>query len=70
MIHSAGLADLFARYEVPETGERGDVHLAPRDADARYRSVVLKTATRGGLRVTYLGRELAAAARPDACANP
>ena len=69
VIRSAGTADLYARYEVPETGERGDVHLAPRDADARYRSVGLRTATRGGLRITYLGKELAAAAMPEACGS-
>lgn len=67
VIRSAGRADLFAQYEVIETRERGDIRIPPRADDAQFRSVSLRTRTRGGLRITYLGRELASAARPEAC---
>jgi hypothetical protein len=67
VIRSGGRADLYARYEVSESGERGDVHLPPRDADARFRAVTLHTRTPGTLRLTYLGHELASVARPESC---
>jgi len=70
VIRSGGRADLYAQYAVLETGEEGDVHLPPRDADAKFRSVTLKTKTRGTLQVSYLSRELASAAVPEACPAP
>jgi hypothetical protein len=67
VVRSAGRADLYAQYEVVETHERGDVHLPPRADDAQYRAVTFRTRTRGAVRITYLGRELAMAARPEGC---
>jgi hypothetical protein len=70
LVRTGGRADLYARFEVIETGERGDVHLPPRDADAKYRAVGFKTLTKGGVRILYLGRELARAELPEACPVP
>lgn len=67
LVRSTGRADLFAQYEVIDTHERGDIHIPPRADDAQFRSVSFHTATRGAVRISYLGRELATAQRPEAC---
>lgn len=67
LLRSTGRADLYAQYEVVETKEHGDVHIPPRAEDSQFRSVSFHSWTRGSVRITYLGRELATAARPDAC---
>ncbi len=69
MVRSGGRADLYARYEVVDTREMGDIHLPPRSEDARYRAVNFQTKTRGAVRLTYLGRELASAPMPEGCPN-
>ena len=67
LVRSGSLADLYAQFEVIETGEHGDIHLPPREADAKYRSVGFHTLSRGGVRILYLGHLLATAAIPEGC---
>jgi hypothetical protein len=67
LARSFGRADLYARYEVLETGERGDIHLTPRADDARFRSTSFRTTTRGGVRISYLGHVLATSPLPADC---
>jgi len=67
LVRSGGRANLYAQYSVLETGETGEVHLPPRAADARFRSVSFRTRTRGAIRITYLGFELARAEMPAGC---
>lgn len=67
VVRFGGRADLYAQFEVTETGESGDVHLLPRARDALFRGVTFRTRTRGGVRISYLGHELATAAMPEGC---
>lgn len=67
VVRSASLVELYARWEVAGTGESGDLHVLPRPADARFRGLSFQTRTPGDVAITYRGRELARAARPEAC---
>jgi len=67
LVRSEGRADVYAQYEVGETGETGDVHIPPRAVDSRFQSVSFRTRTPGSVRITYLGYELARAEMPSGC---
>lgn len=66
-LRSSGRADLFAQFEVLDTHEQGDLRIPPRDDDAQFRAVSFTTTTRGAVRITYLGHELARVEPPAGC---